>query len=113
MSASEPLRRTLAVCVAAAALSVGVGLASGHGRAGLAVALGLALGSVNGFLARRMLRFELGLAFGIAGRLAILTAAGLGVAFLLGVEFAPFVLGGLALSLLVLAVMSAVTAVRT
>ena len=113
MNGSEPLKRTVAVCLVAAALSLAVGQASGHGRAGLAVALGLTIGSAQGFLARWMLRLEFGFAFTSVGRLAILTAAGLGLVALLGIDVAPFVLGGLALSQLVLAVMSAITAVRT
>ena len=110
---SEPLKRTVAVCLGAAAVAVAAGLASGHARAGLAAGLGLAIGSVNGFLARRMLRLDFGFGFASMGRLALLTAAGLGLAALLGFDVAPFVLGGLAAAQLVLAVLSGIAAVRT
>ena len=110
---SEPLRSTVAVCLGAAVLALVVGVTTGHGRAGLAAALGLVLGSANGFLARLMLRNEFGFGFTSMGRLALLSAAGLGIAALLGLDVAQFVLGGLAVAQLVLAVLSVVTAVRT
>jgi hypothetical protein len=47
------------------------------------------------------------------GRLSLLSAIGLGLGALLGVQFVPLVLIGIAAAQLVLAVVSSVAAVRT
>jgi len=109
---SEPLRMTAAVCVAGALLAVAAGLAAGHWRVGAGVALGLLVGAANGFLARRALSVEAGFGFTAMGRLALLSAIGLGLGLLLGLPYVPLVLLGIAAAQLVLAIVASVTAVR-
>jgi hypothetical protein len=96
-----------------ALLALAAGLASGHWRGGAAVALGLLVGAANGFLARRALGIEAGFGFTAMGRLALLSAIGLGLGLLLGLPYVPLVLLGIAAAQLVLAVIASVTAVRT
>ena len=104
---------TVVIC-AAGALVVGVtGTLLGHWQEGLAVALGLLLGSVNGLLALRALGAGTSFAATSLGRLALLSAAGIGVAALIDLRLAPLVLAGIAVAQLVLAVASAVSMVRT
>lgn len=110
---ADPLRTTLVVCGAAALLAPAVGLALGQWRAGAGAALGLLVGAANGFLARRALGLDAGFGFTAMGRLALLSAAGLGLGLLLGLAFVPLVLLGIAAAQLVLAVVASVTAVRT
>ena len=112
MNGTDALRLTAAVCAAAALLAVAAGLATGHWRAGAGVALGLLVGAANGFLARRALGIEAGFGFTAMGRLAILSAIGLGLGLLLGLTYVPLVLLGIAAAQLVLAVVASVTAVR-
>jgi hypothetical protein len=109
---TEPLRTTAAVCAASALLAVAAGLAAGHWRAGAGVALGLLVGAANGFLARRALGVEASFGFTAMGRLALLSAIGLGLGLLLGPAYVPLVLLGIAAAQLVLAVVAGVTAVR-
>jgi hypothetical protein len=109
----EPLRTTVLVCLGGALLALAAGSALGHWRAGLAVGLGLLAGSANGFLARRALRAGVGFGLTSLGRLTALSVVGLGLAALLGLQLAPLVLGGVAGAQVVLAVVSAVLAVRT
>jgi len=110
---ASPLTTTALVCTAGALIAAAGGLALGSWRAGVAVALGLLVGATNGFLARRALGVEA--AFGVTsmGRLALLSAIGMGLGALLGVQFVPLVLIGIAAAQLVLAVVSSVAAVRT
>jgi len=95
-----------------ALLALATGLASGHLRGGAAVALGLLVGAANGFLARRALGIEANFGFTAMGRLALLSAIGLGLGLLLGLPYVPLVLLGIAAAQLVLAVIASVTAVR-
>jgi hypothetical protein len=77
------LRTTVRACVliaGAAFLLLGL---SGHLDAGLALGIGLVIGSANGYLARHTLGLELSFWASSIGRLAVLSAAGLGVALLL------------------------------
>ena len=104
---TDLLRITAAVCTAGALVAMAAGLGAGHWRAGAGVALGLLVGAANGFLARRALGIEAGFGFTAMGRLAILSAIGLGLAYV------PLVLLGIAGAQLVLAVVASVTAVRT
>jgi hypothetical protein len=104
---------TAAACTAGALLAVAAGLASGHWRAGAGVALGLLVGAVNGFLARRAMGIEASFGFTAMGRLAFLSAVGLGLGLLLGLPYVPLVLLGIAAAQLILAVIASVTAVRT
>ena len=104
---------TVAACVAGG-LAAGMGGALlGHWQGGLALGLGLLLGSMNGLLALRALGAGAGFAATSLGRLALLSAAGIGVAALIDLRLAPLVLVGIAVAQLVLAVVSAVTMVRT
>jgi len=80
------LRDTAAASAAAAAAAVVVALALGQPRAGLALAVGLVLGSLNGVLARR----------GVASGLPVSATS-------LGVDVAWLVLLGLAGAQLMLA----------
>ena len=109
---SDPLRTTAAVCAGAGVLAAAAGLAAGQWRAGAGVALGLLVGAVNGFLARRTLGIEASFGLTAMGRLAILSAVGLALGVLLGLPYVPLVLLGIAAAQLVLAVVAGVTAVR-
>jgi len=101
------------VCTAGALLAVAVGTALSSWRGGVAVALGLLVGSVNGFLVRRSLCADAGFRMTSLGRLAILSAVGLLLGALLGLPFVPLALLGIAAAQLVLALVSTVTALRT
>jgi len=95
------LRTAFAICLAGALLTFAA-LAVGFGwRAGAALAAGLLIGSANGFLADRSLWLGAFRMFSL-GRLAGLSAAGVGVGFLLGVEVIWLVVVGLALAQLAL-----------
>lgn len=109
----EPLGYTVMVCIAGALLAVLAGTALGSWRGGVAVALGLLIGSANGFLVRRALGADAGFRVISLGRLAILSAVGLLLGALLGLPFVPLVLLGIAAAQLVLALVSTVTALRT
>lgn len=103
---------TVAICVTGSLLAAAAGLAFGSWRAGLAVALGLLVGATNGFLARRALGVEASFGFTSLGRLVLLSAVGLGLGAILGLQFVPLVLVAIAVAQLVLAVVASVTAVR-
>jgi hypothetical protein len=109
---SSPLTATAAACLAGALIASAAGLALGSWRAGLAIALGLLVGATNGFLARRALGVEAGFGFTSMGRLALLSAVGVGLGVLLGLPLVPLVLVGIAAAQLVLAVVASVVAVR-
>ncbi len=104
---------TVVTCCAGAVLAVAGGLALGSWRAGAALAIGLLVGAANGFLARRSLGADLGFGFTSLGRLALLSAAGVGLGALLGLAVVPLVLAGIAGAQLVLAAAAAVTMVRS
>lgn len=110
---AEPLKITVTACVAGALVAVAGAAALGHWRVGAGIALGLLVGATNGFLARRALGIEASFGFTAIGRLALLSAAGLGLGLLLGLQNVPLVLLGIAAAQLVLAVVAGVTAVRT
>jgi hypothetical protein len=93
-------------------LAVVAGSALSRWQAGLAVALGLLVGSANGFLVRRTLRSELGFRSASLLRLLALSVAGIGIASLLDLRLAPLVLAGMAVAQLVLAGVSVVQVVR-
>lgn len=108
----EPLGVTKAACLAGAGLALAVGLLTGHLVAAGALTGGLLIGSTNGFLARRALRADLDFRFTSLGRLALLTAAGIGLGAALGWAALPFALGGVALAQLLLAGAAAVAVAR-
>jgi hypothetical protein len=108
----EPGVTTVVACAAGALLAVCAGVALGSWRGGVALALGLLVGSVNGLLARRALGLDVSFRVTSLGRLVVLSVAGLGLGALLGLPFVPLVLIGIAAAQLVLAVASTVAAVR-
>jgi hypothetical protein len=93
-------------------VALAAGAAMGHWRAGLAVALGLLVGSANGFLAQRTLQAGVGFSFLSLTRLLVLSVVGIGLAALIGIQLAPLTLGGIALAQLALAAAALVAAVR-
>jgi hypothetical protein len=108
----EPLRTTVALSSAAALTAVAGGALLGQWWAGLAVAAGLLIGASNGFLARGALHSEIDFRLTSGLRLLLLTGAALGVAALLDIRLAPFVIGGVAVAQLLLAVVAAVKVAR-
>ena len=109
----EPLRTTLALSFAAALAAVAGGGLLGQLWAGLAVAAGLLIGATNGFLARGALHSEIDFRLTSGLRLLVLTGAALGIAALLDLRLAPFVIGGVAVAQLLLALVAAVQVART
>jgi hypothetical protein len=85
---------------------------AGRPRAGVALAAGLLIGSVNSWLARRSLRLNVGFRTASLGRLAVLTIVGLGVGLMLGVQNAPLTVVGLGVAQLLLAGVAARAAVE-
>jgi len=106
------LQRTVAGCAAAAALAVLALALAGHWLSGVALAIGLVMGSANGFLARRALGSDLGFRATSLGRLAVLSAAGIGAGLLLGLQTLPLVIIGIGLAQLVLALLAALESAR-
>jgi hypothetical protein len=98
--------------MAGAVLAAGAGLAVSEWRGGLAVALGLLVGSTNGFMARRSLSMGASFQLTSLGRLAALSAVGVGLGALIGMTYVPLVLIGLGAAQIVLAVVSTLTVVR-
>ena len=88
MSPTRALRNAACACAAAACLALAVGLAAGQWRAGVALAAGLLLGAVNGPWARQTLSTGVSFRFLSLGRLAVLSAAGIGAGALLGLDVA-------------------------
>lgn len=110
---AEPLRSTLLASLGVALLAAVTGALLRQWGPGLAVAVGLLIGSSNGFLARGALRSEVDFRLTSGLRLVLLTGVAIGVAALVDIRLAPFVIGGLGLAQLVLALVAAVQAVRT
>jgi hypothetical protein len=104
----EPLRITVSVCLVAALLSATVGSAVGQRGAGLALAVGLLIGSCNGYLARGSVGAELDFRATSVVRLLLLSGAALGVAALIDLSVMPFALAGLGLAQVALAVVSGI-----
>lgn len=106
------LRTTLRVCMlvgSASVLALGLG---GHLDAGLALAIGIGVGSTNGYLAKHTLGLEMSFWITSLGRLAVLSAAGLSVALLLDSAFAWLVPVGIAVAQMVMAGVALKEAVR-
>jgi hypothetical protein len=103
----------LALSFAAALAAVAGGGLLGQLWAGLAVAAGLLIGATNGFLARGALHSEIDFRLTSGLRLLVLTGAALGIAALLDLRLAPFVIGGVAVAQLLLALVAAVQVART
>jgi hypothetical protein len=97
------LRTTLRVCLlvgSASVLALGLG---GHLDAGLALAIGIGIGSTNGYLAKHTLGLNMSFWITSLGRLTMLSAAGLAVALLLDPSFAWLVLVGIAAAQMMMA----------
>ena len=106
------LRKTAAAC-AVTAMAVLVAFAAfGWWQAGLAAALGLVLGSINGPLARHALGTGVDFRVSSMFRLGLLSALGIAVGALFGWVQVPFVIGGIAASQLLLAGVAAVEVSR-
>jgi uncharacterized membrane protein YdjX (TVP38/TMEM64 family) len=100
------------ICCAGALLAVAGGAAFGSWRAGLAVAIGLVVGSVNGLLSSRALRAEASFRVTSLVRVIALSAVGLGLGALLSLQLVPLVLVGIGVAQLVLAGVAGFMAVR-
>ena len=112
MTSRNPVQTTVIACAAMALAALLLWLALGHPRIGLALAIGLVVGSANGYLARRAIASGLGFRAASGARLAVLTVAGLGLGALLGLDVAWLTLLGLGLSQLVLAAVAASGLIR-
>lgn len=88
--------RTFVGCLAAAAVVFAALAIAGYTRAGLAIALGLVLGSINGLLAERAFGAGVGPRLSSVPRLAILSVVALGAGLLLGVAYVWLVILGVA-----------------
>ena len=99
--------RAVIGCLAAAVVALVALAMAGEVRAGAAVALGLALGSINGLLAQRALDAGVSVRLSSLPRLALLTAAAIGAGFLIGLSYAWLVILGVAGAQLVLVAVAA------
>lgn len=97
------VRHTIVVSSAAAIAASIVGAALGQVRPGLAVGVGLVVGSLNGILVQRSVSLGVGFTALSLLRLMLLTAFGLGIGLLIGVPQVWLVVVGMALAQLVLA----------
>ncbi|MGH7877561.1 MAG: hypothetical protein ACRENM_07805 [Candidatus Dormibacteraceae bacterium] len=108
----SPLRMTFVACVVVALGALSVLAVAGHPASGAALAVGLLLGSGNAVLVRRSLHADLGFRTASLGRLALLSAAGVGLGALLGVQQIALVLIGIGASQLLLAAAAGYQLVR-
>jgi hypothetical protein len=97
------VRRTVWLSAAGALAVLVAGLALGQARNGLALALGLLIGSANGMMVQRSL--ALGMAFSALSllRLLLLTATGIGIGLVIGIAQVWLVVVGIGVAQLVLA----------
>ena len=100
---SRLLRNTLAVSGVAAVAVMAFGFATGQVKNGLALAIGLLVGSANGLLVQRSLALGVGFTAVSLVRLLVLTGLGLGIGLLIGLSQVWLVVGGIAVAQLVLA----------
>lgn len=99
------IEKAAGAALAAAVLALLAGVVSGHWPLGLAAAIGLAIGSTNGFLTKRSLHGPLGFRAASMARLGLLSLVGIAAGLVIGMTSLPFVIGGIALAqLLVVAV---------
>ena len=96
----------VACAVVAGAALAGLTVA-GRPLAGAALAAGLIIGSANAWLARKSLAIDASFRAASLGRLAVLTAAGLGVGSLFGLQNVPLTIVGLGVAQLLLAGLAA------
>ena len=97
------IEKAAVVALAAAVLALLAGVVGGHWLLGLAAAIGLAIGSTNGFLTRRSLHGPLGFRAASLVRLGVLSLVGIAAGLVIGVTSLPFVIGGIALAQLLVA----------
>ncbi|MDQ6692403.1 MAG: hypothetical protein M3Z13_06520 [Candidatus Dormibacteraeota bacterium] len=107
MSIGHPVKTTLTACAVMASLAVVIALVLGHPRAGVALAAGLMIGSVNGLLAQRALRASFSFRATSLGRLGLISMGGLAAGLLLGMDVVVYSLAGLAAAQFVLAAAAA------
>ena len=88
--------RAVIGCLVAAGIVFAGLAAAGYTRAGIAVALGLVLGSVNGAVAERAMGAGVSARVSSIPRLAVLTGAAIGGGLLLGTNYAWLVILGVA-----------------
>jgi hypothetical protein len=100
---SRTLRTATWACVVAAALALAAAVALGRPAAGLAIAVGLLAGSLNGYMARRSAGSELSFRAASVARLLLLSGLCLGAGLLLGLDVAWLAILGLAAAQLLLA----------
>ena len=100
---SRLLRNTLAASGVAAVAVTALGFATGQVKNGLALAIGLLVGSANGLLVQRSLALGVGFTAVSLVRLLVLTGLGLGIGLLIGLSQVWLVVGGIAVAQLVLA----------
>ena len=100
---SRLLRNTLAASGVAAVAVMVFGFATGQVKNGLALAIGLLVGSANGLLVQRSLALGVGFTAVSLVRLLGLTGLGLGIGLLIGLSQVWLVVGGIAVAQLVLA----------
>jgi len=95
---SRLLRNTLAASGVAAVAVTALGFATGQVKNGLALAIGLLVGSANGLLVQRSLALGVGFTAVSLVRLLVLTGLGLGIGLLVvgGIAVAQLVLAGFA-----------------
>jgi hypothetical protein len=97
------LRNTFVLSVLGSIGAVAVALSVGQLKSGVALAIGLLVGSANGLLVKRSL--ALGMAFTALSlaRLLLLTMLGLGIGLLIGLQQVWLVVLGIAIAQLLLA----------
>jgi len=100
---SRLLRNTLAASGVVAVAVMAFGFATGQVKNGLALAIGLLVGSANGLLVQRSLDLGVGFTAVSLVRLLVLTGLGLGIGLLIGLSQVWLVVGGIAVAQLVLA----------
>lgn len=97
------LRNTLIVSIAISFVVLIGGIAIGQTRHGLALSIGLLIGSANGLLVQRSLALGMGFTVLSLARLMALTTVGLAIGLLFGLSSVWLVIGGIAIAQLVLA----------
>jgi hypothetical protein len=112
MKTRNPVLTTAIACAAMALAALAVALVLGHPRPGIAIAAGLLIGACNPFLASKALGFGGSFSATSLSRLLVLSAAGLGVGLLAGLDVAWLALIGIAAAQLVLAAVATVMLVR-
>lgn len=97
------IRNTIVLSGLAAGSALIVGAVLGQFRMGLALSVGLLVGSMNGLLVQRSISLGVGFTALSLVRLMLLTAFGLGIGLLIGLPQVWLVVVGMALAQLVLA----------